>query len=175
MLLFVGKEEKGYFAEEGHDVTYVDSNLHIEEQSAAILQKKEGISNIIYDIEQYADDPEEITKWVLKIQDALQVGSIIFAPAYNPQSKIIQMLWQAGVKNFILSFYLSDQKEDLEYCLSGYFETFGYAEKRGITFDEPEPEPEEEQDQIKSICVGIAGCCPRMGTTTQASNMKKKW
>ena len=97
MLLFVGKEEKGYFAEEGHDVTYVDSNLHIEEQSAAILQKKEGISNIIYDIEQYADDPEEITKWVLKIQDALQVGSIIFAPAYNPQSKIIQMLWQAGV------------------------------------------------------------------------------
>ena len=38
MLLFVGKEEKGYFAEEGHDVTYVDSNLHIEEQSAAILQ-----------------------------------------------------------------------------------------------------------------------------------------
>jgi hypothetical protein len=173
MLLFVGKEEKGYFAEEGHDVTYVDSNLHIEEQSSAILQKKEGISNIIYDIEQYADAPEEITKWVLKIQDALQVGSIIFAPAYNPQSKIIQMLWQAGVKNFILSFYLSDQKEDLEYCLSGYFETFGYAEKRGITFDEPEPEPEEEQDQIKSICVGIAGCCPRMGTTTQALQIVK--
>ena len=38
MLLFVGKEEKGYFAEEGYDVIYVDSNLHIEEQSAAILQ-----------------------------------------------------------------------------------------------------------------------------------------
>lgn len=88
MLLFVGKEEKGYFAEEGYDVIYVDSNLHIEEQSAAILQNKEGISNIIYDIEQYADDPEEITKWVLKIQDALQVGSIILLPDIIRRAKL---------------------------------------------------------------------------------------
>lgn len=98
MLLFVGKEEKGYFAEEGYDVIYVDSNLHIEEQSAAILQNKEGISNIIYDIEQYADDPEEITKWVLKIQDALQVGSIILPLHIIRRAKLSKCFGKLGLK-----------------------------------------------------------------------------
>lgn len=106
MLLFVGKEEKGYFAEEGYDVIYVDSNLHIEEQSAAILQNKEGISNIIYDIEQYADDPEEITKWVLKIQDALQVGSIIFAPGYNPPEQNLSKCFGKQVLKILFSLFI---------------------------------------------------------------------
>lgn len=84
------------------------------------------------------------------------------------------MLWDAGVKNFIFSIYLGDQKEDLEYCLTGYYENFGYEEKRGFSFEEEEEKEEsEEKKKTRTIGIGVAGCIKRMGTTTQALQLVK--
>lgn len=174
MIVFVGKQEKGFFVENKDTVSYVNPALYIEEQTKDILAYKEQTKVIIYDIEQYADEAQNIISWMLKIQEALGVKTIIFAPGYSPKSTLIKELYDNGIKNFIFSVYLGEQKEDLDYCLSGYFENFGYKEKRGITFEEEDVEIEVvDKEKIKTICVGIAGCIGRMGTTTQALQLVK--
>lgn len=121
MLLFVGKKEKGFFTEEtGEKVEYIDEALHIKDQAEAILRFNEEATVVIYDIEQYADEAKELVHWINRIEDALKIKTIIFAAGYSPKSTVCRMLWDAGVKNFIFSIYLGDQKEDLEYCLTGY-------------------------------------------------------
>lgn len=177
MLLFVGKKEKGFFTEEtGEKVEYIDEALHIKDQAEAILRFNDEATVVIYDIEQYADEAKELVHWINRIEDALKIKTIIFAAGYSPQSTVCRMLWDAGVKNFIFSIYLGDQKEDLEYCLTGYYENFGYKEKRGFSFEEEEEDIEEESGEKKktrTIGIGVAGCIKRMGTTTQALQIVK--
>ena len=113
MLLFVGKKEKGFFAEETEEkVEYIDEALHIKDQAEAILRFNEEATVVIYDIEQYADEAKELVHWINRIEDALKIKTIIFAAGYSPKSTVCRMLWDAGVKNFIFSIYLGDQKED---------------------------------------------------------------
>lgn len=179
MILFAGNHEKGFFCEEiaeqrGMDFRYIGADLHIGNQAQDILHYKEEAEVVIYDLEQYADDPEEIKKWIIKIQDAIGVKTIIHAAGYTPGSKVIRCLYESGVKNFIFSIYLGEKKEDLDLCLDGYYENFGYEEKRGITFQEEEPEEtESEKEKTKAVCIGVAGAVMRMGTTTQALQLVK--
>ena len=179
MIVFVGKRESGYFCEEepaGRDLpcSYIPENLHIENQAKQVLHYKEKAEYVIFDIEQYADETQEIESWILKIRDAIRVKVIIFAPGYSPESRIISELYHKGIKNFIFSVYLAEQKEDLELCLDGYFETFGY-EKRGIHFQECETKErkEEKNRENRVTMIGVAGAIARMGTTTQAIQFVK--
>lgn len=180
MILFVGSREKGYFCEDvakkaGLSIEYIRENIHISKQTEDILIYKEKCKYIIYQIEQYADDVDEIVKWILKIQDALNVKTIIYAVGFSVRSQIIMELWKNGIKNYVFSSFLADQKEDLELCLNDYYETFGYEEKRGISFeiDEEEEIKEEEQHYTSAKTIGIAGAVPRMGTTTHALQFVK--
>lgn len=179
MIVFVGKRESGYFCEDvsaGRDLpcSYIPENLHIESQAKQVLHYKEKAEYVIFDIEQYADEPQEIENWILKIRDAIRVKVIIFAPGYSPESRIISELYHKGIKNFIFSVYLAEQKEDLELCLDEYFETFGY-EKRGIHFQEEETKEREEEKnrENRGTTIGVAGAIARMGTTTQAIQFVK--
>lgn len=179
MILFIGKQESGFFCEDvaeqkGLKCAYVTENLHIENQAKEVLRYKEVARYAVFDIEQYADEPQEIENWILKIQDAIGVKIIIFAPGYSSESKIISGLYCKGIRNFIFSVYLAEQKEDLELCMDGYFESFGY-EKRGISFLEKEEKEEEEAEnrEGRGKTIGIAGAVARMGTTTQAIQFVK--
>lgn len=178
MILFAGKKEKGFFCEEmskqrSLGFQYIGTDLHIANQAEHILHYKEEATVIIYDLEQYVDEAEEITKWILRIEEAIGVKTIIYAPGFSPGSNAIQQLYTAGIKNYIFSIYLGDQKEDLELCLDGYYENFGYEEKRGLTFSLEKEEEEPEKEKTKAVCIGIAGAIARMGTTTQAIQMVK--
>lgn len=179
MILFVGNREKGFFCEEtaeqrGMGFQYISADLHIGNQAQGILHYKEEAQVAIYDLEQYADDPEEIKKWILRIQDAIGIKTIIYAAGYSPKSTVVRLLYDSGIKNFIFSIYLGEKKEDLDLCLDGYYENFGYEEKRGITFQEEEPEEAaSEKEKTKAVCIGVAGALMRMGTTTQALQMVK--
>ena len=173
MILFVGSQEKGYFGEEVAekkklDYTYVPASLHIEEQVQAILKHKDDVKYIIFHLEQYADEPETITEWILKIQEAIHVNIIILATNFSPGSQLVTMLYTKGVRNFIFPIYLGEQKEWLELCIDGYFENFGY-ESKGIVFGEEPGEEEKEKGLTQNgKSIGIVGAIARMGTTTQA-------
>lgn len=179
MIVFVGSKEKGFFCEEiaegkEMEIRYINSSLHIEEQAERILDYKEEAEAVLYDIEQYADESENLVQWILRIQDAIGAKTIIYAAGYSPQSTIIQLLYEKGIKNYIFSLYLGEQKEDLNLCLNGYYENFGYEEKRGISFVMQKEESEErEEEKGKATCIGVAGAIARMGTTTQAIQLVK--
>ena len=179
MIIFVGAKEKGYFCEDiahKQDTTceYISSNLHIENQIKEIMDYKENCEYLVIDIEQYADEADVLIDWILKIRDAVDTKIIIYAVSYTPQAELVAGLYEKGIKNYIFSTYLSDQKEDLELCINGYYENFGY-EKRGIKFGVID-EPEQDEENIKKVSVktiGVAGSVARMGTTTQALQIVK--
>lgn len=178
MILFAGHKEKGFFVQEvaekrGMESAIIPERQHIEEQAGDLLQFKEKAAFIIYEIEQYVDDPEDLEAWIMKVQDAIHIKTVIFAPGYSASSKVVHDLYEQGVRNFIFSVYLSDQKEDLERCLDGYYETFGY-ESRGIQFEISE-NGEEENGEIEESgqMIGLAGAVARIGTTTQAIQIVK--
>lgn len=179
MIIFVGTKEKGYFCEDialKQDTTceYINSNLHIENQIKEIMDYKENCEYLVIDIEQYADEADVLIDWILKIRDAVNTKIIIYAVSYTPQAELVAGLYGKGIKNYIFSTYLSEQKEDLELCINGYYENFGY-EKRGIRFGVID-EPEQDEENIKKVSVktiGVAGSVARMGTTTQALQIVK--
>ena len=178
MIIFVGTKERGYFCEDvaaKQDIAceYIAANIHIENQVKQIMDYKENCEYLVFDIEQYADDADVIIDWILKIRDAVNAKIIIYAISYSPQSELVAGLYEKGIKNYIFSTYLSDQKEDLELCINGYFENFGY-EKRGIQFGKIEEEEDSEESKKNGVkTIGIAGSVARMGTTTQALQIVK--
>ena len=139
MIIFVGTRERGFFCEDvasklGTTCEYVEANIHIENQIKDIMNFKENCEYLVIDIEQYADDANIIIDWILKIKNAVNTKVVIYAVSYSPQSELVSGLYEKGIKNYIFSSYLSDKKEDLELCINGYYENFGYENKRGITF-----------------------------------------
>lgn len=179
MIIFVGTKERGFFCEDvaikiGTTCEYIEANIHIENQIKDIMDYKEKCEYLIFDIEQYADDSKMIIDWILKIRDAVNAKIIIYAISYSPQSELVSGLYENGIKNYIFSSYLSDMKEDLELCINGYYENFGYEEKRDITFSSEEQQSEEEENKKTfTKTIGIAGSIKRMGTTTQALQIVK--
>lgn len=179
MIIFVGTKERGFFCEDvaikiGTTCEYIEANIHIENQIKDIMDYKEKCEYLIFDIEQYADDAEVIIDWILKIRDAVNCKIIIYAVSYSPQSELVSGLYEKGIKNYIFSSYLSDKKEDLELCINGYFENFGYEDKRGISFNAEEEQSEDEENRkTLTKTIGIAGSIKRMGTTTQALQIVK--
>ncbi len=174
MILFVGSKEAGYFCEDvakagGMQCSFIEENIHIENHANEILNHKEKCKYIVYHIEQYIDEADVIVSWIQKINKAINAKTIILAQSYSPQSEIIIRLYHAGVKNFIFSSFLSEKKEDMERCINGFYETYGY-ESRGISFDNipDEEEMQKEKQIIISKSIGIAGAISRIGTTTQA-------
>ena len=159
MIIFVGTKERGFFCEyvakkQNTSCEYVNAHIHIEEQVADIMNYRENCEYLVIDIEQYADDAEMIIDRILKIRDAVNCKIIIYAVSYSPQSEIISGLYEKGIKNYIFSTYLSDKKEDLELCINGYYENFGYEKKRGIIFGdiEEEKEGDEKSKEILEQC-----------------------
>lgn len=179
MIIFIGSNEKGFFCEDiatkkEMKCTFIEENLHIANQIKSVMDYKDECKYVVIDIEQYADEPEEIVNWIIKLENALNVKPIIYASGYSPQAAVIAELYKNGIKNYIFSTYLTEKKNDLELCMNGYFEEFGY-EERGITFDYIDEEEKEEEIIQKNIskAIGIAGAVARMGTTTQAIQFVK--
>lgn len=178
MILFVGSEEAGYFAEEEAkslqmECMYIKENVHIEKHAEEILKYKE-CKYLIYNVEQYIDPSFVIVEWINKIHSATNAKTIIYAPEYSPRSELIASLYNAGIKNFIFSSVLSEKKEDLARCMNGFYENYGY-ESRGISFDDVPDDEEIKEEKLKIISksIGVAGAISRMGTTTQCIQLCK--
>lgn len=103
MIIFVGVQSRGYFLTEtakrkGEKVTYVTENLSILKQRDQILQ--ENGEYIIFDIEQYTDASDVLADEIRKLVRAKGWKVIVYAPGYDPDSRIIKELQLQGL--FIL-------------------------------------------------------------------------
>ena len=175
ILAFVGNREAGFFTEQiaarfSCEVEYVQSNGHIEQQVNDILYIPQ-LKYIVYDIQQYIDDPETIRDEIVKIQNCNNAKPIIYAPGYLMSSKIIITLYDFGFTEFILATDLADQRDQLEKCINGYYEENGISELE--SFRSLEEQEEQLKSEIKYTTIGIVGTQPRIGTTTQALHIIK--
>ncbi len=168
-IVFVGKEEKGFFAGEvaekhGWNVEFITPALAIEEQAQKILQCSD-CKYVIYDVEQYTDSAEKIADVIHRIQLANNATPIIYASGYDLQSDMIRFLRFHGVQHFIFAAYLDEKKQELERAIQGI------PMLDAVEEDQEALETNIMQPTYKSI--GIAGVVPRMGTTTQAIQIVK--
>ena len=96
MILFVGSEEKGHFIREvaksyQWNAAFVHPKLDIFSQVQEILQYPD-CKVIVYDVEQYVMNAQEIADEIRKIQLANNAVPVIYAPGYNPKSDLVMHL-----------------------------------------------------------------------------------
>lgn len=173
--MFVGSREVGFFSEQvasryNLEVEYIPSNGHITQQINEILYISQ-VQCIVYDIQQYIDDPEIICEEILKIQNCNGATPIIYAPGFSTFSRVIVALYEGGISEFILASDLSEQRSQLEKCMNGYYSKNGIAELEVIkTLSEQEA---QLKDELKYTTIGVVGTANRIGTTTQALHITK--
>ncbi len=174
MIVFVGSESKGFFAEEiaekrNEKFAYVEPKSRILQQSYEILSY-EGVEHLIFDIGQYADSPQELTAEILKISRCNNAKIIIFAPGFSLKSKVLTELYKEGVRNYILGTTLAEMRQQMELCLTDYYEVNGLEDLEIVTLQE---QKKEERIAESYKLIGVAGAMGRIGTTTQALQIVK--
>ena len=172
MILYVGKEELGFFIAEvasrlKEEVIYMDRDSDISTQVNSILQLAET-EHIIYDIDQYTNPAEEIVDIINRIHKTNHATVIILASGYMADSRILMQFRHAGFHNIITATAVADLKDQLQKCLNGYYD------------NNPDliipPEIEEKlmtSTSSSSKLIGVAGSCHRIGTTTFALQLVK--
>lgn len=124
------------------DYEYINESHSILEQENDILAKKD-VKYIIYDIDQYFDDTEEIIEEIKAISRTNKAKPILYVKTDNPKNEVIKEAVANGIKHFINeSKSLSFQKDEFEKILSGYFEANGREDIKKV-------EEEIEKDEIK--------------------------
>ncbi len=174
-MIFVGKEENGYFAEEiaiQQDIQfyYIEPNVNIEKQVNSILECYRQ-NYTIFDIEQYIDDADIIAKNIECICKANGSQPIIYASGYKTYSTVILKLVEYGVKYFIFGVNQYEMKDQLLKCMNGYYDANGIE----IVKEMQEAIKKEDVEQLNSTSttIAVAGSMPRMGTTTIAIQLVK--
>lgn len=114
------------------DVKDIETNTNIKGQENDILALGEA-SYIIYDIDQYFNESEEIIEVIKRIQRTNKAKPILYVQSINPKSEIIKMAVSKQIKRFISEgTTLGEQKDQLEKILSGYYEANGREELKDV-------------------------------------------
>lgn len=132
------------------EVFYIDESTSIKNQENNIL----AINNaeyVIYDIDQYFDDSEELIDTIRKIQRTNSATPILYVQTDNPKNEIIKEAVARQIKNFINeSRSLGDQKDQLEKIISGFYEANGRDDVEAV-----EKEVIEETKTLKSFMLDL--------------------
>lgn len=169
-MIFVGSPDKGYFAEEIANkeeipFAYVEANGHIDAQINDILEHGKQ-DYVIFDIEQYIDDAEQIASKIQQICRANTSQPIILASGYMEASTIIVTLANYEIKYFIMASMLSDMKDQLQKCMNGFYDANGITIVEELKQQQEEEKAVEQMLKSNSKTIAVAGACSRIGTTT---------
>lgn len=172
MIVYVGNKEDGYYAEAvasnyEWEIGYVKRDEDIRNQVSEIL-KYTNVKVMIYDVSKYAIPAKEIAETISRIRQANNAKVVIHGEGCNINSNIVMELRFAGFEDFIFGWSLAQKKEELIQCIEGTREHLPE-----ITGDYDQEEDEEKKENSKAKTIGIVGCIPRMGTTTQAIQLIK--
>ena len=178
MVIFVGNELKGGFIKEvcsnpniREEVRFIKPAPHIADLvNEILLAAKGGVSNIIYDTDEFMDDASVIADTIKSIYDGNGATPILLAPTTHINSEIISAALDKGINRFINSgASMSDQKSELIRCLTGFYEGNERADINAI-----KKAKEERAARIGEFkTIGVMGTCHRIGTTTQAIQIAK--
>lgn len=174
-MLFVGRTDRGFFAEEyatKHNMNfdYIEENAHIKDQVNSILALGSQ-DYIIFDIEQYIDNAQQIADTIKRICVTNNAKAIIYAPGYASGTDMLVQLRYANIQLYITASQIAETIDQLEKCLNGYVEANGIEQ-----FDISSPAQMgsgTRYDAAVKKSIAITGICDRIGTTTYAIQFAK--
>lgn len=170
-IIFVGNKLNGAFVEDvckvrKYNYLNVPEKGNIKEQfnDLMFIVKDIKCDYIIFDIEQYFNEPAEIVDRIIKMQKLIDGEAVIYMPGFLPDSLLARTLHAEGLNKIIVSGTLTDMKDQLEKILGGFYDTFKREEIKKV-----EEIKEEEKKFFDSFTtIGVCGSMNRIGTTTQA-------
>lgn len=170
-IIFVGNKLNGAFVEDvckvrKYNYLNVPEKGNIKEQfnDLMFIVKDIKCEYIIFDIEQYFNEPAEIVDRIIKMQKLIDGEAVIYMPGFLPDSLLARTLHAEGLNKIIVSGTLTDMKDQLEKILGGFYDTFKREEIKKV-----EEIKEEEKKFFDSFTtIGVCGSMNRIGTTTQA-------
>ncbi len=170
-IIFVGSKLNGAFVEDvckvrNYNYLNVPEKGNIKEQfnDLMFIVKDIKCNYIIFDIEQYFNEPVEIVDRIKKMQELIDGEAVIYMPGFLPDSLLARTLHDEGFNKIIVSGTLTDMKDQLEKILGGFYDTFKSEEMKKV-----EEIKEEEKKFFDSFTtIGVCGSMSRIGTTTQA-------
>lgn len=142
---------------------YIDK---IEEAKRAVLSVPVRI--VIIDLNMFADHYTKIADTVASMSMANNARYIFYYLGKNSKSALVRALVAQGFRYFVMDSIQSRANDELQKCLDGYA-TVELSEEEA---EEPVP-VQQESTENKKISVAVAGCLPRIGTTTQAIQIVK--
>ncbi len=129
MIVIVGNKYKmGGLAEViknrlNEDVVYLEESSDILAQENDILNAAANSSYIIYDVDQYYNEGEEIVSIIKRIYRTNKAKPILYLPTDNPKNEIVKAALAHQIKNFInSSLLMGEQKDQLEKILVGFYD-----------------------------------------------------
>lgn len=169
MVLFVGEQTVGYYVEEiaKEEVVFTGRVSHVLDMEKYIYER--GYSRIMIDLKQLVDDPEFIQSEMKRLQVGYPTSFIFFALGYTEKSELLTRLVEAGFYYFITEPLAGRAKEQLRVALIGHATVEGAEEAE----KKRREEEKTEYERLGLLSVAIAGCCHRIGTTTQAIQLCK--
>ncbi|NCE98109.1 hypothetical protein [Emergencia sp. 1XD21-10] len=172
-ILFVGSRTKGYFAEEvakekGLGYMQIEASHSIRSTTNEILtlrfERSMTFDFIIYDVDMFIDDAEEVASEIRGVADTFHAMPIAFMPSFIAQSVMAQALLSRGIRNFISSGDAAGLKEQLVRNMGGYYDV----NERKETAETEALMETAKLELKKSHSIGVAGSQSRVGTSTQA-------
>ncbi|MDY6037492.1 MAG: hypothetical protein SPI74_00610 [Eubacterium sp.] len=125
----------------GEELIYLDENISIKAQENDILACGKA-DFIIYDMDQYFNEAEELIDVIKRIQRVNSAKPILYVATDNPKSELIKVAVAASIKGFINeSRGLGEQKDQLEKIINGFYEVY---EREDIVAAEREIEKEHK-------------------------------
>lgn len=165
-IQFIGSEIKGSFAAE-----YASSNDLAFSCLPATAPEllidgviREAAKNVIVNVEQLYLNQDELIKIISSVKVSVPGRIIIYAPGYNLAMDVIQGLMNIGINNYIFAVSLGEAKEELDKCITGYYDEHPLS----VLSSQAETTSISERSATASVSVAVSGSMPRIGTTTIA-------
>ena len=171
MILFVGSEKDFFFMEEicnslNMDIERIEPQRHISDVVNEIILKKD-LEFVIYDVNPYIDDANIIVSTIIKIEKANNARPIIYSVAFPDQSLLMETCRMNGLPRYIHSADMDQRRDEFIKCITGFYDN------NPMPFLEELEKMTVPQQRKHYISIAFAGCCSRIGTTTQALQLVK--
>lgn len=179
MILYVGNKYEHFFLQDicpEEDIEVIEGIIDIKDLVYPATEK--AYTHIVINITLLVNEVSVIVNNLSKIKEINNSNIILYAMRTPPTSTLIQGLYFAGFKNFILSHNLAEVKEECTRCMNGYYDVHPVAFEDDIAEEQPTTSTdisveEIRQAQKRKLTIGVAGCCHRIGTTTQVLQVCK--
>lgn len=167
-ILFVGNERVGARVAEvsGKEVEFTGDVTHIADIKDTIISKSYWA--VIFDLSTFLDNYNTLAEEIDNLNHVSGARFLFYYLGKTPRSNLVYALTERGFTGFVTESIAGLANKQLQTALDGFASIEPY---------KPEHVSEDKVEQTsiekKPTVISVAGCCNRIGTTTQALQIIK--